>query len=156
MEKLDKQLCPFCHKSTLTVLEEEKKFSSNKAFLFSMSCSNCGCKESDIELETKKESKTELEIKSERDLKNKVISSSEAKIKIPELRMDLIKSGIFSAKEILLEFKKILEEERDSAEDKIARKKAKNLLKKLWKFECGDLKFRIQLEDKSGNSMFDR
>lgn len=156
MEKLEKQLCPLCHKNTLTVLEEEKKFSNNKAFLLSMSCSNCGCKENDIELETKKESKIEIEIKNERDLKNKVISSSEAKIKIPELRMDLVKSGIFSVKDLILEFKKILEEDRDSAEDQIARKKAKNLLKKLWKFECGDLKFRVQLEDKSGNSMFDK
>ena len=32
------------------------------------------------------------------------------------------------------------------------RKKAKNLLKKLWKVECGDEQLKIVIEDPSGNS----
>ena len=49
-------------------------------------------------------------------------------------------------------FKKILEAERDAADEEDVRKKAKNLLKKLWKVECGDEPLKIVIEDPSGNS----
>ena len=48
--------------------------------------------------------------------------------------------------------KKVLEDQRDTAEDDDARKKAKNLLKKIWKVECGDEKLKIIIEDPTGNS----
>ena len=53
---------------------------------------------------------------------------------------------------ILQRFKKILEAERDAADDEDVRKKAKNLLKKLWKVECGDEELKVIIEDPSGNS----
>ena len=42
--------------------------------------------------------------------------------------------------------------ERDAADEEDVRKKAKNLLKKLWRVECGDEQLKIVLEDPSGNS----
>ena len=61
--------------------------------------------------------------------------------------------GYVSNVEGLLErFKKILESERDNADDEDVRKKAKNLLKKLWKIELGEEKVKIIIEDPSGNS----
>ena len=53
---------------------------------------------------------------------------------------------------VLQRFKKILEAERDTADEDDVRKKAKNLLKKLWKVECGDEELKIIIEDPSGNS----
>ena len=53
---------------------------------------------------------------------------------------------------VLQRFKKILEVERDTADEDDVRKKAKNLLKKLWKVECGDEELKIIIEDPSGNS----
>jgi len=53
---------------------------------------------------------------------------------------------------LLNRFKKIIESERDNAEDQSIRKKAKNLLKKLWKVELGEEKLKIIIEDPSGNS----
>ena len=49
-------------------------------------------------------------------------------------------------------FKKIVESERENAEEDDVKKKAKNLLKKMWKIECGDEKMKIIIEDPSGNS----
>ena len=61
--------------------------------------------------------------------------------------------GYVSNVEGLLErFKKILESERDNADDEDVRKKAKNLLKRLWKIELGEEKVKMIIEDPSGNS----
>ncbi len=53
---------------------------------------------------------------------------------------------------LLKKFKDILEAERDTTDDDDVRKNAKNLLKKLWKVECGDQELKIVIEDTSGNS----
>lgn len=61
--------------------------------------------------------------------------------------------GYVSNIEGMLErFKKILESQRDTAGEDSERKTAKNLLKKLWKVECGDEELKIVIEDPSGNS----
>jgi len=53
---------------------------------------------------------------------------------------------------ILERFKKVIESERDTAEDEDVKKTAKNLLKKLWKIELGEMPIKIVIEDPSGNS----
>ena len=53
---------------------------------------------------------------------------------------------------VLRRFKTIIEQERDSAEDDETKKNAKNLLKKFWKIELGELPVKIIIEDPSGNS----
>jgi len=87
----------------------------------------------------------------------RVVKSSEGSVKIPQLKMSVdpgvASEGYVSNVEGLLErFKKILESERDNADDEDVRKKAKNLLKKLWKIELGEEKVKIIIEDPSGNS----
>src|SRR3989344_2983314 len=96
-------------------------------------------------------------IENEDDMKVRVIKSSEATVKIPQMRMSMepgtASTGFLSNIEGLLNrFKKIIESERDNAEDQSIRKKAKNLLKKLWKVELGEEKLKIIIEDPSGNS----
>ena len=53
---------------------------------------------------------------------------------------------------VLQRFKKIVESERDTTEEPEIKKKAKNLLKKIWKVECGDEALKLVIEDPSGNS----
>ena len=90
-------------------------------------------------------------------MNTRVVKGSEATVKIPQLRMS-VEPGIASdgyvsnIEGILQKFKHILEVERDTADEDSVRKKAKNLLKKLWKVECGDEKLIVLIEDPSGNS----
>ena len=69
-------------------------------------------------------------------------------IKIPQLRMSVDpganSNGYISNVEGLINrFKKIVEEQRDNADDKDIRKKAKNLLKKIRKVEYGEAPLKI-------------
>ena len=159
MGELKNQKCPMCKKNTGTLIEETYNIPNfGRCFLMSMSCSNCHFHKADVESEeTKPPCKYTFIIKDKSDLNVKVIKSSEATIKIPQLRLSvtpgLSSTGYFTNMEGLLSrFKKIIEGQRDSAEDQDIKKKAKNLLKKLWKVECNDLELKIIIEDPSGNS----
>ena len=159
MEKIENQNCPFCRKKTLTMIEDEKDIPHfGKCYLFSMQCSNCNYNKSDIEAAERKEpSRYTFEIENEKDLNVKVVKSSEATVKVPGLKMSMTPGpasiGFFTNMEGLLQrFKKVIESQRDNEEDDAIKKKAKSLLKKLWKVECGDEKLKIIIEDPSGNS----
>ncbi|MBL7147503.1 MAG: ZPR1 zinc finger domain-containing protein [Nanoarchaeota archaeon] len=159
MEEVKNQECPFCHKKNLTLIEDIKDIPHfGKCYLMSMNCSNCKYHKSDVESEEKKEPcKITFTIKDKKDLKVTVVKSSEADIKIPQMRMK-VESGpssigyITTIEGVLRRFKKIIEDDKDNAEDKDIKKKAKNLLKKLWKVECGEQELKIVIEDSSGNS----
>lgn len=158
MNTIKNQKCPMCFKKTLTLIEDEKEIPYfGKVFLFSMNCSNCKYKVSDLEAATHKESsKYTFEIISDKDMKIRIVKSSRATIKIPQLRMS-VKPGpasegfISNIEGILDRFAKIIESEKDS-EDKKVRTHAKNLLKKIRKVKYGDIKLKIIIEDPSGNS----
>ena len=159
MEELKNQQCPICNKKTLTLREEEKEIPYfGNCFLFSMNCSSCKYSKSDIEsAEDKEPIKLTFTIEKGADLKVRVIKSSNATIKIPQMRMKMEagpnSEGIITNIEgILNKFEKIIEEQRDTAEDNSIKKTAKNLLKKLWKVKCGDIPLKIIIEDPSGNS----
>jgi zinc finger protein len=159
MSQLKNQPCHFCKKKTLTLTEETYNVPHfGKCFLMSMNCSSCNFNKTDVESEERKPpSKQTFTLENKKDLNTKVIKSSEATVKIPQLRMDVrpgvASSGYLSNLEgVLLRFKKIIEKERDSTDDPKIRKHAKNLLKKLWKAELGDLPLKIVIEDPSGNS----
>ena len=161
IEKIDNEKCPMCQKKTLTLYETEQDVPHfGKVFLFGMQCSNseCNYRQSDVEVEKQAEPcKIEFTVNNPKDLNTRVVKSSEATIKIPQLKMEVepgvASDGYVSNIEGVLErFKKILEAERDTAEEDDTRKKAKNLLKKLWKVECGDEELKIIIEDPSGNS----
>jgi|SRR3989344_1046311 len=159
MDELKNQKCPVCKQDTLTLIEENYNIPHfGKCFLMSMDCSNCNFHKVDVESEERKEPcKYSFVIKSKSDLSVKVIKSSEATIKIPQLKLSVTPGPsstgyITNVEGILSRFKKIIEDQRDLEEEPEIKKKAKNLLKKLWKVELGEIELKITLEDPSGNS----
>lgn len=158
MDIIKSQKCPMCHKNTLTLTEDEKEIPYfGKVFIFSMKCENCSYSVSDVEsAEQKEPTRYTFETQSEKDMQVRVVKSSTATIKIPQLRMSVrpgpASEGYISNIEGILErFVKILEEERED-EDNAVKKHAKNLLKKIRKVKFGDIKLKIIIEDPSGNS----
>jgi zinc finger protein len=159
MEKLENQQCPFCNKKTLTLTEDKKEIPYfGNVFIFSMTCSNCKYHKADVEAEEQKEPcKYTIEVNSEKDMSIRVVKSSQATIKIPQMRISVTPGPasvgyISNIEGILNRFKKIIESEKDNAEDTKTRKHAKNLLKKIWKVKYGNEKLKIIIEDPSGNS----
>jgi zinc finger protein len=159
MEKLENQPCPVCHKKSLVLTEEEMDIPYfGKTYLFSMACTNCKYSKSDVEAEEMKEPcRITFNVEKEADMKVRVVKSSEANIKIPQLRMSM-ESGpasdgyISNIEGLLTRFEKIIEDERDLAEDDDVKKYAKNLLKKIRKVKWGEMPLKIIIEDPSGNS----
>lgn len=129
-----------------------------KAFLFSMHCDSCEYSKTDLEaVDMKEPTRYTFEAQNTKDLSVRVVRSSEGTIKLPSLKIT-IEPGptsdgfVTNVEGILQRVKKIVEEQRDSAEDDETKKKAKNLLKKIWKIECGDEPIKIIIEDPTGNS----
>ena len=152
------QVCPMCRKKTLTLIEEEMEIPYfGRAFLFSMSCSNCKFHKADVESEERKDpTKYTIDIDSEKDMKIRIIKSSEATVKIPHIMN--IEPGtasegyITNVEGLLNRVKQQIESVRDSEEDPALKKKAKNMLKKLTKVMWGQETLKIIIEDPSGNS----
>ncbi|MBN2422120.1 ZPR1 zinc finger domain-containing protein [Candidatus Woesearchaeota archaeon] len=152
------QPCPMCHTNNLTLMETTKDIPYfGVCYIFSMDCSNCNYHMADIESEEKKDPcKYSFEVENEEDLKVRIVKSSKATIKIP--RIVTISPGpvsngyITNVEGIINRVKKMLETQRDDAEDKSAQKKAKNLLKKIQRVLWGREKLIITIEDPSGNS----
>lgn len=159
MEKLDNQPCPFCGKKKLSLIEDEKDIPYfGKVYIFSMNCKDCKYNKSDIEVaENKGPMRYSLEISDKKDMNIRVVKSSTAKVKILQLKMD-VEPGpgsvgyISNVEGVIDKFKKIIESERDNSDDADVRKKAKNLLKKIWKVKLGDVKVKLIIEDPRGNS----
>lgn len=159
MDEIKNQECPLCNKKTLTLIEDIRDIPHfGKCFLMSMSCSSCHYHKSDVESEIKRNPcKITFIVKDKKDLNIMVVKSGEATVKIPQMRLSVTPGGgsigyITTVEGILKRFKNIIENERDNAEDASTKKTAKNLLKKLWKVECGEQELKIVIEDKSGNS----
>jgi|SRR3989344_3346510 len=159
MTELKSQACPFCKEKTLTLTEETYNVPHfGRCFLMSMSCSSCSYNSSDVEAEEQKPpTRQTFTLENKKDLNVRVIKSSEATVRVPQLKMDvtpgIASSGYISNIEgVLLRFKKIIEKEKDNSDDPEIRKHAKNLLKKLWKAELGEFPLKVIIEDPSGNS----
>jgi zinc finger protein len=159
MEKLDKQQCPICMTKNLTLTQDEMDIPFfGRTYVFNMHCSSCHYNKSDVECEDMKDpSRITFEVSSEEDMKVRVVKSGEATIKIPALKIS-VEGGpngegyVSNIEGILDRFKKIIETERDTAEDEDIKKSAKNLLKKMWKVKMGDIPVKIIIEDPTGNS----
>ena len=128
-----------------------------KLFVFSMTCSSCKYHKADVEAAEKHDpAKFTVEIDSEDDMNIRIIKSSEATVKIPHvitITPGPASIGFVSNIQGLLErVKKAIETARDGEEDPAAKKKAKNMLKKLQKVMWGQEKIKITIEDPSGNS----
>tara|TARA_Y100000310_G_C20703043_1_gene831895 strand:+ start:8032 stop:8568 length:537 start_codon:yes stop_codon:yes gene_type:complete len=159
METLKNQKCIFCGKDKLTLAQDVVDVPYfGKVFVFSMDCDACSFSKSDVEAaEVKEPSRITFTIESTDDMKVRVIRSSNAKIKVTGLKMTVrpgpaTEGYVSNIEGMLGRFKKVLENLRDSAEDVKDRKSAKNLLKKLWKVQTGDLSLKIVIEDPTGNS----
>ncbi|MDP2750752.1 MAG: ZPR1 zinc finger domain-containing protein [Nanoarchaeota archaeon] len=163
MDILEGQPCPMCREKTLTLMEQEREIPYfGKVYLFSMNCSGCNYHKADIEcVEEREPAKYEIEISGEKDMHIRIVKSSEATVKIPHICT--IESGpaangyITNVEGILNRVKKIIEGTKEGSgeeddNDKSARKKAKNLLKKIQKAEWGQDKLKIIIEDPTGNS----
>ncbi len=159
MEELKNQPCPVCKKNTLTLSQDEMDIPNfGKTLLFSMTCNECGYHKADVEsIEQKDPSKYTFTVEKKDDMNVRVIKSSNAAVKIPQLRMEVTpgpasEGYISNIEGVLNRFKKIIEDERDLSEEPEVKKHAKNLLKKLWDVSLGDIQLKIIIEDPSGNS----
>ncbi len=158
-DKLENQICPVCQNASLTLVEDEQEVPYfGKVLIFSLKCSNCDFLSSDVECKEQKEpSRYVIVIDSEKDMNIRVVKSSNATIKVPQLKLSVepgpASIGYVSNIEGILErFKEVLEAQLEMAEEHDDRKKIKNILKKIWKARLGDLPLKIILEDPSGNS----
>lgn len=140
-------------------MEDEKDIPYfGKVFIFSMDCKNCKYHKGDIETAEQREPcKITFTTESEKDLQVRVVKSSYATVKVPQMRMSVTpgpsSNGYVSNIEgVLNKFKEILEDQRDNSDDDSVKKHAKNLLKKLRKAMYGDVALKIIIEDPSGNS----
>jgi len=152
------QPCPMCHKKTLTLTELDRDVPYfGHVFLFSMNCSNCKYHKADIESSEQREPvKWTIEAQGDEDMKIRIVKSAHATLKIPHIMT--IAPGpasngyITNIEGVLNRVQKGIESARDSEEDPAAKKKAKNLLKKLQRVTWGKDKLKIIIEDPTGNS----
>ncbi|MDA1196336.1 MAG: ZPR1 zinc finger domain-containing protein [Nanoarchaeota archaeon] len=155
---LSGEQCPICAEKELTLMETEKEVPYfGKLAIFSMTCAACKYHKADVEaLEPKEPTKFTFNITSEEDMKVRVIRSSEATVKIPHITT--ITPGpasngfITNIEGVFQRVKDQVEFARDSAEDSIERKKAKNMLKKITNIMWGRQEQKLIIEDPSGNS----
>ncbi len=159
MDKLENQPCPFCHEKKLALTEDETEIPYfGKVYLFSMNCSNCKFSKADIEAAEEKEPcKITFTVENEKDMQVRVVKSSNATIRIPQMRMVVspgpASQGYVSNVEGLLDrFKEIVEAEQEVSEDDEEKRRCKNILKKIRRVKFGSEKLKIIIEDPSGNS----
>ncbi len=158
LERLEGQLCPMCNKKELVLMQYETEIPYfGTVFVFSMHCETCNYKKADVEPEQAHDPcRYTLEVTSEEDMKIRVVKSSSATVKIPH--MISIEPGpsaegyVTNVEGLLLRVKNVLEMERDADEDEDARKKVKNMLKKLQRVMWGQEPLKIILDDPDGNS----
>ena len=158
-ETIKGETCPTCFKKKLSLTEEEMDIPFfGKTFLFSMDCEACGFHKSDLEAEEPKEPcRLTFTIEKEEDMKVRVVKSSEATIKVPQLRMSVTpgpasEGYISNIEGVLTRFEKVIEGEKESCEEEDAKTTAKNLLNKIRKAKWGEMPLKIIIEDPSGNS----
>jgi len=159
MVELSGQLCPVCGEKKATLREEQLDIPHfGKVFVLSLECAACGYRKSDVEpAEEKEPARYTLELSGEEDLSIKVVKSSEATVKIPHIitmEGGPAAEGYVTNIEGLLErVKKAIESAVNDEEDEDARKKAKNLLKKINNALVGREKLKIIIEDMTGHSV---
>lgn len=159
MNKMENQHCSFCREKKLTLTEDEVEIPYfGRCYIFSMNCTACGYKMSDVEAEAPKEPcKITFTVENEKDLQVRVVKSSNATVSIPQLRMKVTpgpaSEGFVSNIEGVLDrFQKVVEDLKETAEEDEEKREAKNLLKKIRKVRFGDVPLKIIIEDPTGNS----
>ncbi len=153
------ETCPICLEKKLSLTEDEMEIPYfGKTFVFSMHCEGCGFHKADIEAEEMKDPcRLTFTIEKEEDMNIRVVKSSEATIKVPQLHMTVTpgpasEGYVSNIEGILARFEKVIEDERDNSEEDDVKTTAKNLLKKIRKVKWGEIPLKIVIEDPSGNS----
>lgn len=158
MPELKGQKCGLCGENKAILREEQIDIPLfGKVFVFSVQCEGCGYHKSDVEpAETKEPCKYTLEVSAEDDMSIKIVKSGEATVKIPHIitiEAGPASEGYVTNVEGLLErVKKMIESAGEAEEDEAAKKKAKNMIKKLNKVILGREPLKIIIEDQSGHS----
>lgn len=158
MNEIKGQPCHLCGKKSLTLREEEVDVPHfGRVFIFSMQCDACGFRKADLEPAEPKDPATyTIEVSSEDDMNIKVVKSGEATLKIP--RIITIEPGpasegyITNIEGVIERVKKVIQAAAESEEDKDAKKKVKNMIKKLNRTQFGQEKLKIIISDPTGNS----
>ena len=157
-EDFGHQPCPLCNEKTLILTERETEVPYfGKVYMFSMTCSSCKYHKADVEATERKEPvKFEFEISNEEDMKVRVVKSSEATVKLPHIASitpgPAAQGYVTNVEGILSRVKYQIEVAKETEEDDDAKKKAKNLLKKILNITWGKEKQKLIIEDPSGNS----
>ncbi len=150
--------CPVCSEKKLTLSEVEQDIPFfGRAFIFSMKCSGCGYRKSDVECgERRPKISVSFTVSSKDDLGVRVVKSSYATVKFE--RLGSIESGegsdgyVTNVEGILERFKKVVENTRDTEDDEELRKRAKSMVKKLQNVLWGFEPLKITIDDPTGNS----
>ncbi|MCX6710281.1 MAG: ZPR1 zinc finger domain-containing protein [Candidatus Woesearchaeota archaeon] len=153
------QICPVCSTNNLTLKEEDMDIPYfGPVSVFSMECSNCEFRKSDIEsIEKHDAARYSLEVTSEEDMKIRIVKSSSATVKIPYIGNmepgEFSEGFVTNVEGLLMKFKDILQGIRDNEdEEDEAKDKAKNMMKKIDRTIWGREKVKIIIEDPEGNS----
>lgn len=159
MNKLEHQQCPFCHGNRLTLTEDSTEVPYfGKVYLFSMKCGGCGFSKADVEAEEQKEPvKLTFTIEDGKDMAVRVVKSSNATVKIPQMKMTVSPGPasigyVSNIKGMLDRFVEVIKSEQGVAEEDEEKRRCKLLLKKIWRVKNGDDLLKIIVEDPSGNS----
>ncbi len=157
-EILKDQKCPICGEKSLSLTEDEREVPFfGRMYMFSMNCEKCKYHKADVEaVEDKEPCKFTLDITSEKDMHIRVVRSSQAVVKVPYVTT--IEPGpgssgyVTNVEGVLNRIKHQIEVLKETEEEDDARKKAKNLLKKINRIMSGEEPSKLIIEDPSGNS----
>ncbi|MHA1596818.1 MAG: ZPR1 zinc finger domain-containing protein [Candidatus Asgardarchaeia archaeon] len=152
------QRCPICGSSNLKFISREINVPYfGKCWLTTLKCEECGYKKMDVITEEKGGPKmVEFKVERAEDLFTKVVKSSKATVRIPELGFEMtpgpLSQGFITNVEGLLE---IVEDVLDRLE-LMGKSKEKifEMREKVKKAKEGRVKFSIIIEDPSGISRF--
>jgi len=155
----DGERCPVCDHSTLkvTVKEYETPY-FGKTLLYSSLCRNCGFRKSwSYSLETRPPRRYTLSVSEPSDLSSRVIKSSSACVKIPELNFSL--ESKMASESLITNVEGILQRVKSAtitlsswADSHEKREKIEKILSDVNKAIAGELPFTLILEDPSGLS----
>lgn len=156
--RLPDQPCPTCGKDSLHLTESVEDVDYfGPVLLTTISCSLCGYRDTDVALNSVKgPSVIHARITSGKDLAMKIVRSSSATIRVPELGVSITPKAsaqgfITNVEGVLDRIQQILEGMVPSLSEK-KRRRARSVLAKLRRAREGKLSFVVELKDPSGDS----
>jgi zinc finger protein len=156
--RLPDQPCPLCRQNSLQLTESMEQVDYfGPVLLTTISCSLCGYKDTDVALTSVKEpSVMRAHVNSDRDLTMKVVRSSSATIRVPELGVSITPRT--SAQGYITNIEGILDRVQEVLQGILPtlspgrRRRAELVLARLRKAREGKLSFTLEVKDPLGNS----